>query len=94
VSPPARPAPAAVEHVGAWDAPVQLRWTTKFDDVAGFVSLAHHGRTRVRSSVNCRPVTDRVEGGTSRLGDRLATAGISVGSSLLSTCATLHGVVK
>jgi spore photoproduct lyase len=23
----------AVEHFGAWDAPVQLRWTTKFDDV-------------------------------------------------------------
>ncbi|WP_239082609.1 spore photoproduct lyase family protein [Actinoplanes teichomyceticus] len=62
----------AVEHFGAWDAPVQLRWTTKFDDVDGFVGLAHHGRTRVRSSVNCRPVTTRVEGGTSRLEDRLA----------------------
>ncbi|WP_328475479.1 radical SAM protein [Actinoplanes sp. NBC_00393] len=62
----------AVEHFGAWDAPVQLRWTTKFDDVGGFVGLAHHGRTRVRLSVNCHPVADRVEGGTSRLPDRIA----------------------
>jgi spore photoproduct lyase len=62
----------AVEHFGAWDAPVQLRWTTKFDDVGPFTGLAHHGRTRVRLSVNCRPVTTRVEGGTSRLEDRIA----------------------
>ncbi|MEU4623557.1 spore photoproduct lyase family protein [Actinoplanes sp. NPDC023801] len=62
----------AVEHFGAWDAPVQLRWTTKFDDVGTFVGLAHHGRTRVRFSVNCLPVTTRFEGGTSRLHDRLA----------------------
>jgi spore photoproduct lyase len=61
----------AVEHFGAWDAPVQLRWTTKFDDVAPFLGLPHHGRTRVRLSVNCLPVTSRVEGGTSRLPDRL-----------------------
>ncbi len=61
----------AVEYFGAWDAPVQLRWTTKFDDVEGFIGLPHHGRTRVRLSVNCRPVTTRVEGGTSRLQDRL-----------------------
>ncbi|GIE32735.1 spore photoproduct lyase [Actinoplanes italicus] len=62
----------AVEHFGAWDAPVQLRWTTKFDDVDTFVGLAHRGRTRVRFSVNCLPVTTRFEGGTSRLADRLA----------------------
>ena len=61
----------AVEHFGAWDAPVQLRWTTKYDDVAGFVGLPHAGRTRVRLSVNCLPVTTRFEGGTSRLQDRL-----------------------
>ena len=62
----------AVEHFGAWDAPVQLRWTTKFDDVEGFIGLPHHGRTRVRLSVNCPAVTTKVEGGTSRLPDRLA----------------------
>ncbi|WP_305783949.1 spore photoproduct lyase family protein [Symbioplanes lichenis] len=62
----------AVEHFGAWDAPVQLRWTTKFDDVGGFVGLEHAGRTRVRLSVNCLPVTSRMEGGTAKLEDRLA----------------------
>ena len=62
----------AVEHFGGWDAPVQLRWTTKFGDVAGFTGLPHGGRTRVRFSVNCLPVTARMEGGTSPLADRLA----------------------
>ena len=56
----------AVEHFGAWEAPVQLRWTTKYDDVGTFLDLPHAGRTRVRFSVNCRPVTTRLEGGTSR----------------------------
>ena len=62
----------AVEHFGAWEAPVQLRWTTKYDDVDGFLDLPHAGRTRVRFSVNALPVTTRLEGGTSRLEDRLA----------------------
>jgi len=62
----------AVEHFGAWEAPVQLRWTTKYDDVASFVGLPHAGRTRVRFSVNALPVTTRMEGGTSRVEDRLA----------------------
>jgi len=62
----------AVEHFGAWEAPVQLRWTTKYDDVASFVGLPHAGRTRVRFSVNCLPVTTRMEGGTSKVEDRLA----------------------
>ncbi|WP_445255527.1 radical SAM protein [Nocardioides aurantiacus] len=62
----------AVEHFGAWDAPVQLRWTTKFADVDPFVPMAHHGRTRVRFSVNSLPVTRRWEGGTSTLEQRLA----------------------
>jgi spore photoproduct lyase len=62
----------AVEHFGTWDAPVQLRWTTKFADVGPFVGLPHHGRTRVRFSVNALPVTSRMEGGTSPLAERLA----------------------
>ena len=62
----------AVEHFGQWEAPVQLRWTTKYDDVASFVGLPHAGRTRVRCSVNCLPVTQRMEGGTSKVEDRLA----------------------
>ncbi len=62
----------AVEHFGQWEAPVQLRWTTKYDDVGDFVGLPHAGRTRVRFSVNCLPITTRFEGGTSRVEDRLA----------------------
>ena len=62
----------AVEHFGAWEAPVQLRWTTKYDDVGTFLDLPHAGRTRVRFSVNCLPVTTRMEGGTSKVEDRLA----------------------
>src|SRR3954447_19245616 len=62
----------AVEHFGAWDAPVQLRWTTKFDDVGDFVGLPHNGRTRVRLSVNCLAISTRMEGGTSTVPDRLA----------------------
>ncbi len=75
----------AVEHFGAWEAPVQLRWTTKYDDVGSFLDLPHAGRTRVRLSVNALPVTTRLEGGTARLEDRLgalrrlALAGYPVG---------------
>jgi len=60
-----------VRRFGAWDADVQLRWTTKYADVGGFVGLPHHGRTRVRFSVNALPVTTRFEGGTAKLEDRL-----------------------
>ncbi|MEH0844255.1 spore photoproduct lyase family protein [Micromonospora sp. CPCC 205711] len=62
----------AVQHFAAWDAPVQLRWTTKYDDIGGFVGLPHAGRTRVRFSVNCLPVSTRFEGGTSPVPARLA----------------------
>ncbi|MGK5523096.1 spore photoproduct lyase family protein, partial [Micromonospora sp. URMC 107] len=62
----------AVEHFAGWDAPVQLRWTTKYSDVDTFVGLPHAGRTRVRFSVNCRSVSERLEGGTAPVPDRLA----------------------
>ncbi len=91
--------PLALEHLtgsweqtvrffGAWEAPVQLRWTTKYADVDRFVGLAHAGRTRVRFSINCLPITTRYEGGTARLEDRLAAlrtlalAGYPVGLTL------------
>lgn len=91
--------PLALEHLtgsweqtvrffGAWQAPVQLRWTTKYADVDRFVGLPHAGRTRVRFSVNCLPITTRYEGGTARLEDRLAAlrtlalAGYPVGLTL------------
>ena len=43
------------------DAPVQLRFTTKFDDVGALLALAHRGRTRVRFSRQRRrsPPTSR-----------------------------------
>ena len=65
---------AAVRHFGAWNLPVQLRFTTKFAGVAPLLGLAHAGRTRVRVSVNAAPLL-RFEGGTSSLPDRLAALG-------------------
>jgi spore photoproduct lyase len=64
----------AVAHVGThdWAGPVQLRFTTKFDDVGPLLDLPHAGRTRVRMSVNAAPVADRFEGGTARMPRRLA----------------------
>ncbi|WP_218104955.1 spore photoproduct lyase family protein [Micromonospora mirobrigensis] len=61
----------AVEHFGTWNAPVQLRWTTKFADVDGFVGLPHAGRTRIRFSINAAPISGRFEGGTATGRDRL-----------------------
>ena len=51
---------------------VQLRFTTKFDDVAGLLDLPHGRRTRARFSVNATEVADRFEGGTTRMPARLA----------------------
>lgn len=91
--------PLALEHLtgslaqtmkffGAWDAAVQLRWTTKFDDVGAFTAIEHNKRTRVRFSVNARPITRRFEGGTASLDERiaalrtLARAGYPVGLTI------------
>ncbi len=78
---------AAISHFGRhdWTAPVQLRFTTKYDAVEPLLVLDHGGRTRVRVSVNAAPVSQRFEGGTapvlSRLdaARRLAQAGYPVG---------------
>lgn len=63
---------AAIRHFGAWEAPVQLRFTTKFDAVEPLLGLDHRRRTRARFSVNAEPVARRFEGGTARLAERLA----------------------
>lgn len=52
----------AVTWFGAWDAPVHLRFTTKFDAVDKLLALPHHGRTRIRFSVNALAAM-RHEGG-------------------------------
>ena len=62
---------AAITHFGALTAPVQLRFTTKFDGLDGLLDLPHHGRTRMRFSVNVR-AAERFEGGTARMPQRLA----------------------
>ena len=60
----------AVRFFGRWDAPVQLRFTSKFDGVAPLIGLPHGGRVRVRMSVNA-PALIRYEGGTSPLQARI-----------------------
>ncbi len=75
---------ASIAHFGAWEAPVQLRFTTKFDGIGPLLTLPHRGRTRIRFSVNAR-AAERFEGGTARMPQRLgalrraALAGFPVG---------------
>ncbi len=78
---------AAISYFGRhdWPGPVQLRATTKFDDVEPLLALQHSGRTRIRMSVNAGSVGDRFEGGTASMQQRLtalrrlAGAGYPVG---------------
>lgn len=75
---------ALIAHFGAWDADVQLRFTTKFAAVTPLLELAHNGRTRMRASVNPAAYA-RFEGGTAPVADRLrglrrmADAGYPIG---------------
>lgn len=62
---------ALIAWMGAWDADVQLRFTSKFDAVEPLLGLAHGGRTRMRASVNPAGYA-RFEGGTSPVAQRLA----------------------
>ncbi|RKK05733.1 hypothetical protein EBE87_09965 [Pseudoroseomonas wenyumeiae] len=77
----------AIRHFGAWNAPVQLRFTTKFDAVAPLLGLPHGGRTRIRFSLNAR-AAEQYEGGAPRMPRRLqalrsvAQAGYPVGITL------------
>ncbi|TCZ57202.1 SPL family radical SAM protein [Roseicella aquatilis] len=62
---------ATIRFFGAWDAAVQLRFTTKYDGVAPLLGLPHGRRTRIRFSVNARGA-ERFEGGAPRMTRRLA----------------------
>ena len=79
---------AAIRFFGEWDAPVQLRWTTKFDAVGGLAPLEHRGRTRVRFSINAASIARDFEGGTANVAQRLhalrtmALAGYPVGLTI------------
>ena len=74
--------PLGIEHItgslaetirffGAWDAAVQLRFTTKYDTIGPLLALPHNRRTRIRFSINARG-TARFEGGAPRVANRLA----------------------
>ena len=77
-----------IRFFGEWDAPVQLRFTTKFDAVGGLIGLEHRQRTRVRFSLNAAQVSRDFEGGTASLRQRLvalrrmAAAGYPVGLTI------------
>ena len=62
---------SAIRWFGRWSADAQLRFTTKFADVAPLLALDHHGRTRMRASINPRAFA-RFEGGTAPVARRLA----------------------
>jgi spore photoproduct lyase len=75
----------SIRFFGSWDAPVQLRWTTKFAAVERLLPLDHRGHTRVRFSVTAASVARNFEGGTASVPQRLsalrrmATGGYPVG---------------
>ena len=61
---------ASIRFFGAWNAEVQLRFTTKFGAIEPLIGLPHNGRTRVRMSVNA-PALIKFDGGTDPLATRL-----------------------
>ena len=78
---------ALIAHFGEWEADVQLRFTSKFDDVGPLLGIDHQRRTRMRFSVN-PPLFARFEGGTSPVAARLramrrmADAGYRIGLTI------------
>ena len=78
---------ATIAWFGRWQAAAQLRFTSKFADVAPLLGLDHAGRTRMRASINPRAFA-RFEGGTSPVAARLtalrqmALAGYPVGLTI------------
>jgi spore photoproduct lyase len=77
----------SIAHFGAWKAPVQLRFTTKYDNLEPLLMLRHNQRTRIRFSINSAPVA-RFEGGTPGMPARLsamrraALAGYPIGLTI------------
>ncbi len=77
-----------IRFFGAWNGPIQMRFTTKFDAVEPLLTLRHERRTRIRLSVNAAKVVRDFEGGTASLPARLhavrllADAGYPVGLTI------------
>lgn len=65
---------AAVRFFGAWNADVQLRFTSKFGAVEPLLGLDHRRRVRIRMSVNA-PGLIRFDAGADPLSVRLAGLG-------------------
>ena len=78
---------AAIAWFGRWNASAQLRFTSKFADVAPLLGIDHGGRTRMRASINPKAFA-RFEGGTSPVADRvvalrrMALAGYPIGLTI------------
>lgn len=78
----------SIRFFGQWEAPVQLRWTTKFAGVSELLTLGRGRRTRVRFSLNAASVSRDLEGGTASVEQRLralrqmALAGYPVGLTI------------
>ena len=78
---------AAIAWFGRWQADAQLRFTSKFANVAPLLQIPHGGRTRMRASINPRAFA-RFEGGTAPVAARLealgrmAAAGYPVGLTI------------
>jgi len=49
----------------------RLRWVSKFDAVDELLDLPHNGHTRCRFSVNAAPISNRLEGGTATVSNRI-----------------------
>ncbi|MEJ7769326.1 MAG: spore photoproduct lyase family protein [Chitinophagaceae bacterium] len=49
----------------------RLRYVSKFDAVESLLGIDHQGHTRCRVSLNAGPISTRLEGGTSRIDERL-----------------------
>ncbi|MEH3108258.1 MAG: radical SAM protein [Sphingomonas fennica] len=62
---------AAVAWFGRWEAPAQLRFTSKFADVGPLLAIDHRRATRMRASINPAAFA-RFEGGTAPVAARLA----------------------
>lgn len=78
---------ALIRFFGAWNADVQLRFTSKFAAVDSLLDLPHAGRTRMRASIN-PAAYHRFEAGTDPVAARLAAlrrmaeAGYKVGLTI------------
>lgn len=60
----------AIEYFGTRERGF-LRWVSKFDAIEPLLHLNHNNQTRCRISLNAAPVSNRLEGGTASLQNRM-----------------------